>query len=81
MSLPRKTVMLRVDYGKPEWRDPLPGETPDARAFAGYAELTTDGANLWIKFDGQHEIEMHPDGARIVADALDAFADMLEAGR
>lgn len=76
--LPRKTVMLRVDYGKPEWRDPAPGETPNAREFAGYAELTHDGANLWIKFDWQHEIEMHPAGARIVADALIAFADMLE---
>lgn len=31
-DLPRKTVMLRVDYGKPEWRDPAPGETPNARA-------------------------------------------------
>ena len=75
--LPRNTVMLRVDYGKPEWRDPAPGEDTDAREFAGYAELTHDGANLWIKFDGQHEIEMHPPGARIVADALIAFADML----
>lgn len=77
-DLPRKTVMLRVDYGKPEWREPAPGEDANAREFAGYAELTHDGANLWIKFDGQHEIEMHPAGARIVADALIAFADMLE---
>ena len=78
MSLPAKTVMLRVDYGKPDWREPVPGETPDAREHAGYAELTHDGANLWIKFDQTHEIEMHPEGARIIAAALLAFADMLE---
>lgn len=76
-ALPRNTVSLRVDYGKPEWRSPAPGEAPDARSEAGYADLTHDGANIWIKFDGQHEIELHPDGARIIAEALLAFADML----
>lgn len=78
MSLPQKTVMLRVDYGKPSWRTPLDGETADARSMAGYADLTHDGCNLWIKFDGQHEIEMATDGARIIADALLAMADMLD---
>lgn len=81
MILPRNTVSLRVDYGKPDWRAPATGEPAGARADAGYADLTHDGVNLWIKFDGQHEIEMHPDGARIIAEALLAFADMLEAGR
>lgn len=79
--LPRNTVSLRVDYGKPDWRAPAPGEPAGARADAGYADLTHDGAILWIRFDGQHEIEMRPDGARIVAEALLAFADMLEARR
>jgi hypothetical protein len=78
MSLPRNTVSLRVDYGKPDWRIPAPGEPPNARAHAGYADLTHDGASLWIKFDDQHEIEMHPDGARTIAEALTAFADMLD---
>ena len=78
MSLPSNTVMLRVDYGEPSWRAPLEGETDDARSMAGYADLTHDGCNLWIKFDGQHEIEMTTKGARIVAGALLAMADLLE---
>ena len=78
MILPRNTVSLRVDYGKPDWRNPAPGEPPNARAHAGYADLTHDGASLWIKFDDQHEIEMHPNGARTIAEALTAFADMLD---
>ena len=81
MNLPSNTVSLRVDYGKPDWRAPAPGEPAGARADAGYADLTHDGVNLWIKFDGQHEIEMHPDGALIVAEALIAFANMLEAAK
>lgn len=78
MSLPRHTVMLRVDYGDPSWRAPLPEETDDACNMAGYADLTHDGCNLWIKFDGQPEIEMEPKGARIIAEALLAMADLLE---
>lgn len=78
MSLPRGTVALRVDYGEPSWREPSDGETEDARMMAGYAELTHDGCNIWIKFDGQHEIEMSTKGARVVADALLAMAGMLE---
>lgn len=78
MNLPRQTVMLRVDYGDPSWRAPVGGETADARIMAGYAELTHDGCNMWIKFDGQHEIEMTTEGARVVADALLAMADMLK---
>ena len=70
MRLPTQTVMLRVDYGEPDWRE--------SDAELGYAELTHDGAHLWIKIDGKYEIEMHPKGARIVAEALTAFADMLE---
>ena len=70
MQLPPQTVMLRVDYGKPDWRE----ESPQA----GYAELTHDGKNMWVKFDGQHEIEMHPEGARIIVAAMLAFADMLD---
>lgn len=78
MSLPRGTVALHVDYGEPSWREPSDGETQDARSMAGYAELTHDGGHLWVKFDGQHEIEMSTNGARIVAEALMAMADMLE---
>lgn len=79
MSLPIKTVMLRVDYGEPSWRDPVDNETDDARMMAGYADLTHDGCNIWIKFDGQHEIEMTTDGARIIAEALQAMANMMDA--
>jgi hypothetical protein len=32
MILPRNTVSLRVDYGKPDWRAPAPGEPHGARA-------------------------------------------------
>ena len=70
MALPPETVMIRVDYGEPEWREKA--------IEAGYAELTHDGAAMWVKFDGQHEIEMRPKGARIIAAALLAFADMLD---
>jgi len=78
MTLPPKTVMLRVDYGEPSWRNPAPGEAADFRSQAGYADLTHDGASLWIRFDGQHEIEMTPAGARVIAQALLDFADLLE---
>ncbi len=78
MKLPKQTVMLRVDYGEPAWREPLPGEVEGSRAEAGFADLTHDGQSLWIKFDGQHEIEMTTNGARIIAEALLAFAEMLE---
>jgi hypothetical protein len=78
MTLPRQTVLLRVDYGEPDWREPAPGEPADARAMAGYAELTHDGATMRVEFDGRHEIEMKPQGARIIAEALLAFADMME---
>jgi hypothetical protein len=78
MTLPPKTVMLRVDYGDPSWRDPAPCEDANAREFAGYAELTHDGDHMWIKFDNQHEIEMTTEGARIISAAIVAFADMLE---
>lgn len=78
MTLPKQTVLLRVDYGEPDWRVPAPGEPPDTRATAGYAELTHDGAIMWVKFDGHHEIEMKPKGARIIAEALLAFAEMME---
>lgn len=70
MTLPPETVMLRVDYGEPEWRE--------KSAEAGYADLTHDGALMWIKFDGLHEIEMKPKGARVIAAALLAFADMMD---
>jgi hypothetical protein len=78
MTLPRNTVSLQIDYGQPYWREPVPGESPGEREHAGFAELTHDGAGMWIKFDGQHEIEMHSDGARTIAEALMAFADMLD---
>ncbi len=78
MTLPPRTVMLRVDYGDASWREPLPGETGDARVNAGYADLTHDGAVMWIRFDGLHEIEMTTSGARVISSALNAFADMLE---
>lgn len=78
MTLQQNTVLLRVDYGEPSWREPAPGESANAREFAGYAELTRYGAMMWVKFDGQHEIEMTPRGARIIANAMIAFAQMLE---
>lgn len=81
MTLPRGTVNLRIDYGEPHWREPLEGETATARAMCGYADFTHDGANIWVKFDGQHEIEMSAKGAEILADALHAIADFLRCGK
>lgn len=81
MTLPPKTVMLKVDYGEPDWRQPAPGEPNDARVDVGYASLTHDGAVLWIKFDGNQEIEMGTSGARVIAAALIAFADMIEGAK
>ena len=81
MGLPLKTVLLKVDYGQPEWREPAPGEPNDARVDAGYASLTHDGAHIWIKFDQNQEIEMDPHGARVIAAALLAFADMMDGTR
>lgn len=79
-GLPAGTVMFRVDYGEPDWREPAPGETPGARADCGYADITTDGVGVWIKFGGQHEIEMTAKGARIIAGALISMADLIDKG-
>ena len=78
MTLPPNTVMLRVDYGEPHWREPAPGEPSDARVDVGYAELTHDGKTIWISFEYNQTIEMNTSGARTIAAALIAFADMLE---
>jgi hypothetical protein len=79
--LPPKTVLLKVDYGQPEWREPAPSEPNDARVDVGYASLTHDGSHIWIKFDQNQEIEMDTSGARVIASALVAMADMLECGK
>lgn len=77
-SLPRHTVMLRVDFSGRKPRTRAPGPPTDSAGDPRYAQLRHDDTHILLDIEDLDTVEMTPAGARVLSEALEAMADLVE---